>query len=434
MKTLNEILTVFLAADFEIALSKPQLALLLLIHHRLYASESQNQDIHESELANFFHSIDKLEANDSAGAQARGRAAISALQKSGVIIRSDCGGLSAIEPIYSLTSLGRAIAENITRHVQFDKDTLRSILSEAMVRLSEIASKLSECITRDDWQRRVTIPLREFVQGAFERILRYQSNLDVRHEAVREEIFTLVQAKADQAIEPCVQLLEQSMHTITELRDILLESLIKTDDIVLDISVQARNAEQREAMAAADGILRRTAQISDWTQTRVDAWSLHYQNVHSFLRYVVRVDPQRQIAERVKDAIRNFTNDKPCLNVCREPNIQHLNESFLELPPERPTRLREDFAMQTVNEESHLVAQLAKTISNQVADRLCTNGSVRLSEILHNLDEVSWHDLHLAIGVAMQQVLKDHDAVLDREYDWTAVRGTAEIQDIQIHK
>ena len=434
MKTLNEILTVFLAADFEIALSKPQLALLLLIHHRLYASESQNQDIFESELANFFHSIDKLEANDPTGAQARGRAAIGALQKSGVIIRSDCGGLSAIEPIYSLTSLGRAIAENITRHVQFDKDTLRSILSEAMVRLSEIASKLSECTTKDDWQRRVTIPLREFVQGAFERILRYQSNLDVRHEAVREEIFTLVQTKADQAIEPCVQLLEQSMHTITELRDILLESLIKTDDIVLEISVQARNAEQREAMAAADGILRRTTQISEWTRTRVDAWSLHYQNVHSFLRYVVRVDPQRQIAERLKYAIRNFTNDKPCLNVCREPNIQHLNESFLELPPERPTRLREDFAMQTVDDESYPAAQLAKTISSQVADKLCTDGSVRLSEILRNLDEASWHDLHLATGLAMQQVLKVHDVELDHGHDWTAVRGTAEIQEIQIHK
>jgi hypothetical protein len=41
LKTLNEILTGFLASDFEIALSKSQLALLLLIYYRLYTIESQ---------------------------------------------------------------------------------------------------------------------------------------------------------------------------------------------------------------------------------------------------------------------------------------------------------------------------------------------------------------------------------------------------------
>jgi hypothetical protein len=93
VKTLNEILSGFLASDVEIVLSKSQLGLLLLVYHRLYASESQQQDVSDSDLANFFQLIDRLESRDPSGVQARGRAAISALQKSGAIVRSDCGGL-----------------------------------------------------------------------------------------------------------------------------------------------------------------------------------------------------------------------------------------------------------------------------------------------------------------------------------------------------
>lgn len=206
MKTLNEILTGFLASDFEIALSKSHLALLLLVYYRLYATETQEQDVSESDLANYFQSIDRLESKDSAGTQARARAAISCLQKSNIIVRSDCGGLSAVEPIFSLTSLGRAIGEVITRNVQFDKETLKAIIGEAIVRMSEIASKARRATSPEDWRTLVTIPVRDFVEGAFERILRYQSSLDLRHESVREEIFKLVQAKADQAIDPCMRL------------------------------------------------------------------------------------------------------------------------------------------------------------------------------------------------------------------------------------
>src|ERR1039458_6119440 len=221
------------------------MALLLLIYYRLYAIETQEQDVSESDLTNFFQSIDRLESKDPTGTQARARATISSLQKSNIIVRSDCGGLSALEPIFSLTSLGRAIGEVITRNLQFDKETLKAIISQAIVSMSEIANDARLATSAEDWRNLVIVPLRDFVEGAFERILRYQSSLDLRHEAVREEIFNLVQTKADQAIDPCVRLLAQSMQTIVELQDTLLGSLNKTEEIALDILVRARDAEER---------------------------------------------------------------------------------------------------------------------------------------------------------------------------------------------
>jgi chromosome partition protein MukF len=434
VKTLNEIISGFLASGLEINLSKSQLGLLLLVHHRLYASESQEQDVSDSDLANFFQMIDRLESNDPNGVQARGRAAISALQKSGIIVRSDCGGLSAIEPLYSLTSLARAIAENITRNLEFDKDTLKSILSEAIVRLTEVLEKAQITSQHEDWRRFVTVPLRAFVEGAFERILRYQANLDSQHEKVREEIFNLVQAKADQAIDPCATLLEGSMQTITDLRDSLLESLTKIDELAFEILVCARDAEAREAMEAADGILKRTSQISEWTRTRVEAWSLHYQNVHSFLRYVVRVDPNRQGAERLKNVIKQFDEQTPCLEICRELTIRHFNASFLERPTERPTRKREDFALGQLEAATGLVSQIATEIENRIQAKISSGQAVQLADVLREMHDAPWHELHLATGITMQRVLSAREVAPIRDSNWTSIRADAEIQDIHIER
>jgi chromosome partition protein MukF len=434
LKTLNEILTGFLASDFEIDLPKSELALLLLIYYRLYAIETQEQDISESELANYFQSIDRLESKDPTGTQARARAAISRLQKSNIIVRSDCGGLSALEPIFSLTSLGRAIGEVITRNLQFDKETLKAIISEAIVRMSEIANKSRHANSADEWRNLVTIPVRDFVEGAFERILRYQSSLDLQHKAVREEIFNLVQSRADQAIDPCVKLLDQSMQTIVELRDTLLGSLNKTEEIALDILVRARDAEAIDVMSAINGILKRTNQISEWTHARLEAWSLHYQNVQSFLRDVVRVDPNRQGAERLKNFIRAFDEKTPCLTVCGEPALQHLNTSFLVAPAERPTRHREDFAIGELEAEAGLAARIASDITGRIKTVLETRKSVHLSELLTTLESAPWQELHLATGIALQSLLSDHKIAAIHDYTWTKVRGTAEIQDIEIQK
>jgi chromosome partition protein MukF len=276
--------------------------------------------------------------------------------------------------------------------------------------------------------------LSEFVAGAFERILRYQSNLDKQHESVREEIFTLVQSKADQAIDPCVALLDRSIRAITELRDSLLESLTKTDELALTILVRARDADAREAMGAADGILRRTNQISDWTHTRMEAWSLHYQNVHSFLRYVVRVDPNRQIAERLKSAIARFDENTGCLQICREPRIQHFSSAFLERPPERPSRPREDFVLEKLEPGTGLAAQMAADIETRIGARLNAGRSARLADILRELEKAPWHELHLATGLAMQRLLSNYKVASANDSTWTNIRGEAEIQDIDVKK
>jgi len=426
-KTLNELLTGVLASDCEISLSKSHIALLLFIHHRLYSFSDQQQDLSESELQSLFQSVDRLESQEPAGLAARGRAAIDSLKRSKIIVRSDCGGLSAAKPLYCLTSLGRAIAETIARDLDYDRETLRAILSEATVRLVELQQNCKCLTSADDLQSVIAIPMREFIHGAFERILRYQATLDVEHEAFREHIFRLVQTKAEQAIEPCIELLDQSKKTITDLRDILLGSIGTIDDIVLDIGMKAGHPS---AKAAAQGLLKRTAQIADWTRTRMEAWSLHYQNATSFLRDVLRVDPKREIAERLKAAIKTYPEDSLKLEVCRESGLRQFNAAFLDFPPPRPRRPKEDFVVEDVDAAPADAKKLAGEIIQKFEERIRSQKRAGLAEVLREVDQATWADLHQATGIVMQRLLRTFESIAEHDFQWTKVREQAEIQDI----
>ncbi len=65
---------------------------------------------------------------------------------------------------------------------------------------------------------------------------------------------------------------------------------------------------------------------------------------------------------------------------------------------------------------------------------LATRDSVRLSDVLTNIESVPWQELHLATGIALQSLLSNHEIAAIRDYSWTKVRGTAEIQDIEVKK
>ena len=161
---------------------------------------------------------------------------------------------------------------------------------------------------------------------------------------------------------------------------------------------------------------------------------MNYQNVHSFLRNVVRVDPDRQVAERLKTIIRTFDETTPCLAVCREPTVRHLNTAFLEAPAERPTRPRADFKVEDLEPESSIVAQIACDIATRVEAALGANHPVHLVDILKTLETVPWQEFHLATGIAMQALLTNRDVSAVRDYAWKTIRGAAEIQDIEVQR
>jgi hypothetical protein len=81
-----------------------------------------------------------------------------------------------------------------------------------------------------------------------------------------------------------------------------------------------------------------------------------------------------------------------------------------------------------------MAARIASAITDRVKADLETRGSVRFSEILTSLESVPWQELHLATGIAMQSLLSNHEIAAIQDYAWTKVRGTAEIQDMEIQK
>jgi hypothetical protein len=74
------------------------------------------------------------------------------------------------------------------------------------------------------------------------------------------------------------------------------------------------------------------------------------------------------------------------------------------------------------------------SITSRIKADLETKSSVRLSDVLTTVESPSWQELHLATGIALQSLLTDYEVAPIRDYIWTKVRGTAEIQDIEIQK
>src|ERR1700722_17682566 len=98
--------------------------------------------------------------------------------------------------------------------------------------------------------------------------------------------------------------------------------------------------------------------------------------------------PNRQGAERLKNFIIGFDEKTLCMVVCREPAIQHLNTSFLVPPAVRPSRPREDFVVGEVEPEAGLAVRIAASITDRVKADLTNRNSVRLSDVLTNLESV----------------------------------------------
>jgi hypothetical protein len=224
-----------------------------------------------------------------------------------------------------------------------------------------------------------------------------------------------------------MELLEQSKKTITDLRDILLASLGKIDDLVLDIASNANGS----ARLAAQAILNRTNQIADWTHTRMEAWSLHYQNVTSFLQDVVRVDPKREIAMKLKSAIQTLPNDCSGFECCREVGFRQFNMAFLDLPAQRPRRPKEDFILHDLDVSPGEAKKLASSIVAAFAAKLKTEPLVCLADVLMEVEDARWADLHQATGLAMQHLLRNFEVTLENGFKWTPIRDRAEIQDIR---
>ena len=66
--------------------------------------------------------------------------------------------------------------------------------------------------------------------------------------------------------------------------------------------------------------------ITIWGDNRVRSWSEYFQNVHDFIRSVVRVDRQREISRRLRDGIKSYPSLQWFIMITSPAPYRHLRE------------------------------------------------------------------------------------------------------------
>ena len=141
----------------------------------------------------------------------------------------------------------------------------------------------------EHWEIQVNSPLRLTVAGLIEGIDRRQQGMDVQQEEVRERIGAMLEESWFDAVHSCEKLLESTSQSLQELHRVLMHEIEGVSSLLNEIEELCERRAAPEPIAAVEHVRRQIARVGMWGESRFEAWSEYYQNVHEFIRSVIRV-------------------------------------------------------------------------------------------------------------------------------------------------
>ena len=243
---------------------------------------------------------------------------------------------------YTLTRLAAAVVEYFLADEALTRESLTLLTGTLRAQFAEILAAAKRADTEDAWRERVVAPLRITVGDLVGGIERRQRGLDSQQEEVQAEISRLLQADWFGAVEQCQSLLDTTTDTLRELNEVLLRDTHHFVALLQEIQALASESAQIESEGVVQRVIEHVDRIAAWGSTRQRAWSDYYQNVHRYLRDVVRLDPDRALSQRLRDQVASWPSTPFHLLVAAAPSIRLLRP--LESRVERPavTRPRTD--------------------------------------------------------------------------------------------
>lgn len=208
---------------------------------------------------------------------------------------------------YALTRLATAVIEFYLAEEELTRESLTLLTHQLSAQLAAILSAAKHATAAEAWRLTVTAPLQVTIAELVRGIERRQRGMDAQQEEIQAHIAELLQSAWFEAVDRCQELLDKTAATLRELNTILMRDTSLLIALLQEIQALASAAGEPAPEAAAQRVIEHIDRIVAWGGERQRAWSSYYQNVHRFLREVVRLDPSRALSQRLRDQLVNWS-------------------------------------------------------------------------------------------------------------------------------
>jgi chromosome partition protein MukF len=380
----------------------------------------------ETELVEAFRDVALLSEPATENVRKRATHAIARLREQRLLVRVDGAGVTRAGD-YAVTRLGAAIVRFFLDDEALTRESL-SLLAESLIgTLSHVLLTARGTKGPDAMNAAVTGPLRVTVADLAQGIERRQRALDLKQEDFQRAVAALLQADWFLAIDRCQALLDETGSTLRELNEVLLRDSHRVQETLQQLRELAREAEAAQAEAAVERVSEQVDRIAAWGAARQRAWSEYHENVHGFLRDVVRLDPTRALTERLRTQLSGKSARAFSLTVANEPSTLVLREGMVvpeRRPVKRPRKERDAEPERTSAEEDPVAALEAHV------RRVLAQGAAGLAEVTERVvAELPENERYVLAGRVAELVARIARAEPTRERPWVPVAETFVVEE-----
>ncbi len=385
----------------------------------------------EEQLSLVFEQVCALVEPRADNLRRRATHAIQRLRDQKLLARVDGAGvLRAGE--FALTRLAAGIVESYLEDESLTRENLTQLTRSLRLSLAEILARAATANAPDDWKNGVEAPLRVSVSDLVSGIERRQRSLDVEQQAFQAQIAKLLESDWFGAVDQCLELLESTSRTLTELNEILLRDAHELSSVLQDIQEITVNAQAEGAEAAVERVMEQVDRIRAWGAARQRAWSEYYQYVHRYLCDVVRLDPSRALIQRLREQLSQHTSRPFALSVAAaaSPRLLREIEPFKDDKPKvsRPRAERERAPSDNDAVDQHAIVE-------ELVQGALARGSSGLCEVTQQVSaETADELLFVTAGRVAQVVARLARTTIERDRPWVSVQDGLVIEEWKLAK
>ena len=385
----------------------------------------------EQKLSEIFEQVCALVEPRADAVRRRATHAIQRLRDQKLLARVDGAGvLRAGE--FALTRLAASIVESYLEDESLTRENLTQLTRSLRSSLAEILTRAGQAHSEGDWKTAVEAPLRVSVSDLVSGIERRQRSLDLEQQAFQAHIAKLLESDWFGAVDQCLELLESTSRTLTELNEILLRDAHELSSLLQDIQEITVSAGAEGAEAAVERVMEQVDRIRAWGAARQRAWSEYYQYVHRYLCDVVRLDPSRALIQRLREQLSQHTARPFALSVAAAPAPRLLREiePFKDDKPKvsRPRAERERTPTDDDAVDQHAIVEA-------LVQGALSSGSEGLREVTQRVSAETPSELQfVTAGRVAQVVARLARTTIDRDRPWVSVHEGLVIEEWKIAK
>ncbi|MBT3066279.1 hypothetical protein [Rhodoferax sp. U11-2br] len=367
--------------DFHVAAR--DIALLVLIYEDVRTRAVPGYAVDMESLRSLSGKIDLFEGGYPYAAEKRLTESLHRLVEADCLSRADMARVrSSEEATYQLTVLGESLAEWHVAQTRFDGAPLAVVLKAFNIQLAGIRDRAEQASTSEEWRAHVTGPMQYVARELLSAVQRHQRAMDHAHESVRNFIPSLLKQSSETSIDECKRVIDQIMNTIRDLVHTTVDVSSAAYGMLDAIDEQAAQRGQAEAVAVCDDVRGRLDTVVEWTNQRHHDWGVHFDTVHSYLRFVSMIDRSRKVTDALKRAV--AAEPVWSMEIASTPSMLILREAHVVPTLKQPRRFqRADFdpRIETIEPE-RLSAMLRAAVDAQLAATGSAAWSVVVAKLL----------------------------------------------------